>query len=353
MSEKQLEPHFEARDGHCFQILQEQTIKTFEFAHRRAPMRAHTALVLLTARGELQVVHPSERPTAGEWFWKRVRTVYEVDLGQHFSNFAADIPSRGDGLPFHATVNLQWRVEEPSQLVRWGIATSQALIDAIRPELLERMRKVSRQFDVHDSEATENKINTNFDPPLGANLGLWTRPYVWLSLEQSTIDHARDMLGLKRRKEIEEGHQGLLSSRISFYQGIISSGDVEQFAMQIAHNRNDLSAAIKAFHNARNTDYRNVIDFFAKLTESGLIERYEMSDRVQEALDWLNKAVTRVVGVDDRSTSSLTNTGRPRPPGSTSVPPALPSEASPSDQTATCRNADGRLAEGEPGSRAG
>ncbi|HKR52505.1 MAG TPA: hypothetical protein VJT72_23600 [Pseudonocardiaceae bacterium] len=357
MSENRSEPNPATPDRYSFQILQERAVRAFEFPRRRTPMRAHTALVLLNARGGRQVIYPPERPTTGELFWKRIRTVYEVDLSQHLSSIETDIPSRGDALPFHAIIDLQWRVEKPHEIVRRRIDTSQALIDAISPELLARIRRVSRQFNVIESEAAELKINAEFDAPLdvplGADLGMWTRPHIRLSLEQSTIDYFREKLGLQRKIEIEEhadrlrqkeddNKRDLLASRMKFYRSIISGGDVERFAAQIAHNESDLSATIKEFHSSRDADHRSLIDFFTRLTESGLIERHEMNDRIQEALDWLNKSVTRVIGIGD----SLANADRERrPPGSMLTPPTLPIEATSSNQKNPHHGADGRASE--------
>lgn len=134
-------------------------------------MQAYTALVLLTAKGRHQVIYPPGRPTRGELFWKRIRTVYEVDLGQHFSSFGMDIPSQGDALPFHATVDLQWQVRKPDEIVRQGIGTSQKLINAIRPELLARIRRISRRCPVQHSEDAESRINTELATSPGADLG--------------------------------------------------------------------------------------------------------------------------------------------------------------------------------------
>ncbi|MDQ3763195.1 MAG: hypothetical protein M3460_16605 [Actinomycetota bacterium] len=329
MSRPPPEPHVPGNEPDL-QIVQERPIRAFEFLQRRIPIRAHTALVFLTAKGDYQVISPQERPTTGELFWKRIRRLYEVDLGQHLSSFEADVPS-GNMLPFHAEVDLQWSVSEPHEVVRRGIATSQALVDAIRPDLLEQIRQIAREFNVFASEKAESKINSQINTSVGASLGLRMRPYVRLSVEQSTINHASEVLGLRRKTEIEQltydlrrleetNRHELLSRRVSLYRDIIAAGDIDQFAIQIS-SENNLNAVIEAVRGARDTERRNVIDFFTHLSESGLIERYEMDDRVRAILDWLNESITRVIGnSDDHSTSTTRCRRRSRRP--TSMPSA-------------------------------
>jgi hypothetical protein len=335
MSEPQTGADSGSIDRPSFQIVTERLAQAFEFLRHRTSLRAHIALVLLTVKGRYLVFYPDQQPTVGELFWKRIRTIYEVDLGQHQASFEADIPSRGDAFSFHAAVDLQWRVTDPSEVVRRHIDTTDALVDTVRPDLLKRMWTISRKFGVAESETAEIAINHELTTPLDPSLGLWTRPYVRLSLDQSTREHASEVLGLHRKTELEEltqklrrleeaNHHELLSRRISLYRDIIAAGDIDQFAVRIAQNPGDVGAVMEAIQADRDAGRRHAIDFFTRLAESGLIERHEMSDIAQETLQWLNESVTRVIG---RSTDHTPSTDRRRqrlPMQAELQPPPLP-----------------------------
>jgi hypothetical protein len=335
MSEPQTRPNSEPNGGPSFQIVTERLAQSFEFLRRSTPPRAHIALVLLTAKGQYLAFRPDQQPTVGETFWKRIRTIYEVDIGQHQTSFEVDIPSQGDAFSFHAAVDLQWRVTDPSEVVRRHIDTTDALVDTVRPDLLNRMRMISRKYGVVESEVAETAINDELAAPLGPGLGLWTRPYVRLSLEQSTREHASEVLSLHRKTELEEltqklrvleeaNHRELLEQRISLYRGIIAAGDIDQFAVRIAHNPGDVGAVMEAIQADRDAGRRHAIDFFTRLAESGLIERHEMSDIAQETLQWLNESVTRVIGRGTDHTPG-TDRRRQRLPGQAELqPPPLP-----------------------------
>lgn len=320
MSEPQKRPDPGPRSAPSFQIVTERLAQSFEFLRHRTPLRAHIALVLLTVKGQYLVFHPDQQPTVGELFWRRIRTIYEVDIGQHQTSFEADIPAQGDAFSFHAAVDLQWRVTNPSEVVRRHINTAEALVDMVRPDLLNWMRTISRKYRVAESEVAETVINDKLATLLDPGLGLWTRPYVRLSLEQSTREHASEVLDVHRKTELEElrhklrvleeiNHRELLEKRVSLYRSIIAAGDIDQFAVQIAQNPGDVGAVMEAIRADRDAGRRHAIDFFTRLAESGLIERHEMSDIAQETLQWLNESVTRVI---DRGTDHTPGVERRR-----------------------------------------
>jgi hypothetical protein len=265
--------------------------------------------------------------------------LYEVDLGEHSSLLEDDVPSAGDAFRFHAAVDLRWRVQDPAGVVQRHLATAGDVVRALRPELQDRMRTVTREFDVIDSADAEAKVNQSLAAgPIGGELGLWTRCWVRLTLEEAARAHASDRRELQRQIVLEQetqvlrrlqaqNNRELVASRVEFYRLIIAAGDIDQFAVRIAQNPTDISAVIEALRNDRNTARREAIDFFARLADSGLIERHQISDTVRETIDWLNESVSRVL---DHTTSrpEIVPVGMQRVPRSVDLPaPPLPGGA--------------------------
>jgi hypothetical protein len=297
------------------QIVTESRFGPLDVLHRPPPVRAHVALVLLNVRGRYEVVPPYARPTPGELVWKGIRTVYEVDLGQHQGHIDADLPSAGDTLPFRAGLDLQWRVQEPAEVVRRNLFDTRAVLDALRPEALDRMRRVSRRFAFADSERAEDQITDSLTiEPLGLELGLSVRAYVRLSLEPSTLDHASQVLDLTRKVELEkltqtvrqleqDNDHELTRERVAMYREFISRGDVEQFAAELARKPDDVHAVMNTVRADRDTGRQLAVEFFGRLVKSGLLERHQLSDIAHETLDWLNESVERVIAAKALSTA--------------------------------------------------
>jgi hypothetical protein len=253
------------------------------------------------------VAQPTSQPTLGELLWRRVRTLYEVDTGEHDSVIEDDLPSSGDAFPFHAAVDLRWRVTDPVGVVERHLETSDDVVRALRPELKNRLRVITREFDVEDSAAAEVKVNQALASlPIGEDLGLRARCWVRLTLEELSRAHATDWRQLRRKMAMEDevqklrvtqdqNNRTLLRARMSFYQEVIAAGDISQFAIQLAQNPEEVAVVMEAIRTDRDANRRNTMEFFTRLADSGLIEKHQIGDVVDDALKWLNDSVGRVI----------------------------------------------------------
>jgi hypothetical protein len=82
---------------------------------------------------------------------------------------------------------------------------------------------------------------------------------------------------------------------IKLYRGIIAAGDVERFALRLASNPDDISAITTIIREDQLTSRRDTIEFISHLVDSGVVERWKVSDQVREALEWLRDATACVV----------------------------------------------------------
>lgn len=284
--------------------------------------RAHVAVVLVHAKGDHEIIWPHDRHRAR---YRRPKTVYEIDLGLRQTTITADLPSSGDAFSFKATVNVQWRVLDPSAVARHRVTSVKATLS---PDLLLRLRRIARNFDITQSAPAEDEMNARLGGPginvtdpdqfaqamrdaiehdrLGAEYGLWTRAIVGLTLDEATIEHHTKMRQLNRAIQEEEAthtlrllkeqhEQKITADRISIYRDIIAAGDMDRFALQLANHPDDIKAIDAIIRDEQDTRRRETIDFVSHMVDSGVIERWEISDQAREALEWLKVATARVI----------------------------------------------------------
>lgn len=292
------------------------------WSKRLLQARAHVAVVLVHAKGDHEIIWPHDRRRAR---YRRPKTAYEIDLGLHQTTITADLPSSGDAFSFNATVNVQWRVLDPSAVARHRVSSIKATLS---PDLLLRLRRIARNFDITQSAEAEDEMNARLGGPginvtepgqfaqamraaiehnrLGAEYGLWTRAIVELTLDEATIEHHTKMRQLNRAIQEEEATQSLrllkeqhdqriTADRISVYRDIIAAGDIERFALQLANHPDDIRAIDAIIRDEQDSRRRETIDFVSNMVDSGVIERWEVSDQAREALEWLKVATARVI----------------------------------------------------------
>ena len=111
------------------------------------------------------------------------------------------------------------------------------------------------------------------------------------------IEHRTEIENMEHRlKTLTDLHeQERRQARLDVYRAIIKAGNVEQFALQLASNPDDVRTVMHLAREERNEDRRQLTDFLSKLLSSGAIDRWEVEDQVREALGWLAESTQRAV----------------------------------------------------------
>lgn len=296
------------------------------------PVTANMAHVLVTSRGEHRVVWPHDRAHTEVWqhtrasgvLRGRVRTVYDVDLGIRHLRFDSELPGKGDTFTFRAEAVVEWRVLDPSLVVRSQLRDVRELI---QPVVVEAMRRIARYYPIDGSAEAEQAINQqlagealDFNDPaqlrdaiahaasaghVGREYGLWTRTIANVHPDrtrQSQNDEVRDLehqIKAERLKQElrllqEQNRQEVMVGRMGFYRDAFVSGDIDRAVLQVAQNPDELTAVAQVVREQELMGQRMTVDFVNKLIESGAIERWQVNDQAKAALDWLRQSTNAV-----------------------------------------------------------
>jgi hypothetical protein len=264
-------------------IVGERAVTWSDLLSWRLPVDARTARVFLTRSGNTIGFPPGLQPTTGELLWKRVRRVYEINTGTHLSRIEVDLPSRGDQFMFRAVVDLRWRAVDPSQVVASGLTDVRRVLS---PVLLDRLRSVTRRFDILDAHNAETAANEVLDDKgLGTDHGLALQAFVRLSMDDASLEQA----AVQRRAE--------------HFRNIIAAGDFHQSALQLAMKPEGVDSVMTALMSERDSSREAVFDFVTKLLESDALERWQVEDQVKAVLQWLKESSNKVLSGADEARS--------------------------------------------------
>jgi len=265
--------------------------------------RAGIATVVATRTSGLSILGQDPGPNRWSLFWRR-GSLYEIDLGLHHTWFEVELPSEVDMFSFRAHVAVEWRVFDAVQVVKdhvWDVR------EVLRPALVALLAHDTRIFRVDQVFEAERAVAAALHGnDIGKGYGLETNLRIQLSADPGAAAHAAERRALQQKIEIEglqfdhrrlqeANEEHVLKGRIRLYREIIAAGDVDQFALQLARNPEEVAAVVQMVREVRQEDHRQVTSFLTTLLDSGAIERWEVNDTVQTALDWLKKSNDRVV----------------------------------------------------------
>jgi hypothetical protein len=272
-------------------IAGEYRVGRFDFLHRRIPARPWVAKVFVHTSGRLVEFPRQQQPTVGELLWGGFRAVYEVDMSLRQLNLEITLPSEGGTFVFRAGVDVQWRVDNPKLVVEKGVTD---LRTVVIPPLLQGLRQTTRSVRAADVENAEHAANARFGNHwLSAEYGLWTNVLVRLRMDQ------------------QKEHNVRLASEVQVFKTLIAGGDLDQFALQLAQNPQEVEPVVQALVRERDTHRREVYDFVSKLLASDALDRCQVDDQVRVTLEWLKVSINRVLSGTDQARQLSFDGGSP------------------------------------------
>jgi hypothetical protein len=268
--------------------------------------RARIAIVIVTGRSRAKLVGPDARPPRGE-ILRRRGTLYEVDLGLHHTDFELELPAKGKSCGFRLIADVEWRVSQPVTVVTDNLGD---IREALAVALRIRIGDATREYDVAEMADAEAAVRDALhSSDVGAPYGLKTTIVVRLTADEKSHAYSAERRELKRAKKLEnlrhrnakreDGHERKRQrQRMEEYRRIVASGNVDQFALQLARRPEDVAAVIKMAREERYEERKQFTDLVSRLVQSGAISRWEVDDQVRVVLEWLAESTDRVMRSD-------------------------------------------------------
>jgi hypothetical protein len=227
--------------------------------------------------------------------------LYEVDISLNRTSIQLELPSAGDTVAFHVHASVEWRVADPLFIVANGIRDVRETLTA---PLRERLSHITRRYHARAvANAEEEAVRKIRQEDIGASYGLATTIYLHFTMDAAAAEQISTLEKLAHKIAVaEETHklemlqamntQELLDLKVSRYRSLMEAGDINRFAVQLAHNPDDVASVVQAIQAEKERDRRYATEFVSQLLESGVIEKWEMSDQARAALEVL-KASTQ------------------------------------------------------------
>jgi hypothetical protein len=258
---------------------------------------------------------------------------FEVDIADHHDVVKCPLPSRGDAFSFDGTLVIGWRVTDAAVVVERRISDGLELCYAW---LVERLRQISRGFDIDACALAELEINRRLGAaPITLPEGITVhRFYARLGMDESTIKGIHAMRAAQHDGSLaavkSSGSQGVQDieqegtlrrqrQRLEAIQAAIR-GNYDLVAIHLGQHPDDTGSLINMIRSDHQASEERRDRMIAELLKRDLIQDIDVGD--------LNSALLSTATDSYRS-------GPPRAiglPGLTALPSAPTSSAGAASQ---------------------
>ena len=241
-------------------ISDERSIGSMDCLRSGSMVKARTTTVLITARGEYLVYAHEKPPSRTELLRKRARFLSRSTWVTTRLASAVNSPAEATPSAFRQRSTSTGACGIAITVVRDGIRDVRT---AVEPRILARLRPITPDFDIQDSEGAELAANQALGRlPEVAHFGLDAVAFVRLGMDRAVRDRVR------------------METARARYRSIIASGDLEPARPPVGRNPKDVADVIALLIKERDTHRHDTVDFVTKLIDSGAIERWEIEDQI-------------------------------------------------------------------------
>jgi hypothetical protein len=202
--------------------------------------------------------------------FRRPRSVVEVQLGKRTTEFSTSLPALSGAARFPARVRVRWEVADP---VKVAEAQLRNVGELLEPELSELLREVTQQYPIDrpgEAARAVREVLRDLHPPLGAAVGLRTKVYVELDVDEMVVRH------------YEEYRQDAADDRrMARFLAMVQQGDYAQAAVLVGEDRSNTAKAIDMIRSDRRATEEQTADRLRLMLEHGVIKSHNLdrSDR--------------------------------------------------------------------------
>lgn len=251
---------------------------------------ARTVSVVLHGNGSYTVksAHGSEthgrRPLLG-----KSDTVCEIALGKFQSKLELPLPAAGGATFFDAVVDIHWRVEDPYLVAK---AVIRDVVLELEAPILERLREITQNYPVQAAKRANDAVTAECSSgrwnDLGDPIGLWTRLYVRLNVDQRAVESAA-ILRAAQEEHLHKSEQERLEAerlglRMQRFRGMLEGGQLDQLSYVMADSPGEAAEFLEKLRLENREDHLRLQGHVLDMIDSGRLHSADLEQQMRTTL---------------------------------------------------------------------